>query len=88
MVNLEAYDATVIDGLDKLDISKELHGRRQIFTGEKQITRENVIEVLQKALAVHYNHSKKSSPFLFQYRPTNRNVHLCLLYLANDHGTR
>lgn len=66
MVNLEAYDATVIDGLDKLDISKELHGRRQIFTGEKQITRENVIEVLQKALAVHYK-NRREIIFLQRY---------------------
>ena len=39
-VDLEAYDVTVVDGDDKLDISKELHGRRQIFTGEKEITRK------------------------------------------------
>ena len=49
---LEVYDVTTI-GYDKLDISKELHGRRQIFTGEKEITRENVISVLTKALGVH-----------------------------------
>lgn len=50
--NLEVYDVTTITD-DKLDISKELHGRRQIFTGEKEITRSNVIDVLEKALAVH-----------------------------------
>ena len=53
MANLEAYDVTTVEGDSKLDISKELHGRRQIFTGEKEITRENVIDVLQKALSVH-----------------------------------
>ena len=37
----------------QLDFSKSLHGRRQIFTGEKEITRENVVTVLQKALAIH-----------------------------------
>ena len=49
---LEVYDVTTMD-VNHLDISKELHGRRQIFTGEKEITRENVIPVLQKALGVH-----------------------------------
>ena len=50
---LEAYDVTVTQGDDKLDISKGLHGRRQIYTGVKEITRANVLHVLQKALAVH-----------------------------------
>ena len=31
----------------------ELHGRRQIFTDESVITRANVVQVLNKALAVH-----------------------------------
>ena len=51
MANLEVYDVTVDE--PKLDLSKELHGRRRIFTGEKEITRKNVIQVLQKALSVH-----------------------------------
>ena len=50
--NLEVYDVTTVSDT-KLDISKELHGRRRIFSGEKEITRENVIEVLEKALATH-----------------------------------
>ena len=32
---------------------KPLTGRRQIFTGEKEITRANVLDVLQKAIQVH-----------------------------------
>lgn len=51
-VTLEAYDVTTRTD-DRLDISKELHGRRRILTGEKEITRENVIDVLVKALGVH-----------------------------------
>jgi len=51
-VNLEAYDVTVVDGSADLD-PKSLHGRRQIFTAEKEITRDNVIDVLTKALSVH-----------------------------------
>jgi len=53
MANLEAYDITVTKGTDSLDLSNELHGRRQIFTSEKSITRGNVIDVLQKALSIH-----------------------------------
>ena len=54
MSNLEAYDVTTVKGNDELlDLSKDLHGRRKIFTSEKEITRDNVIAVLQKALAVH-----------------------------------
>ena len=34
-------------------VAKELHGRKQIFTNETQITRKNVIEVLNKALPKH-----------------------------------
>lgn len=48
---LEAYDTTVHG--TKLDISKELHGRRRIFSSEAEITRENVIDVLTKALGTH-----------------------------------
>lgn len=33
--------------------SMELHGRRRIFTNEKEITRENVVRVLNKALPIH-----------------------------------
>ena len=36
-----------------IDFSRGLHGRRIIYTGEKEITRENVIDVLQKAMTVH-----------------------------------
>lgn len=31
----------------------DLHGRRQIFTNEREITRGNVVEILNKALSVH-----------------------------------
>ena len=52
--DLAAYDVTVEPvRLDGLELSRRMFGRRQIFTGEKEITRENVVDVLQKALAVH-----------------------------------
>lgn len=52
-MGLEAYDVTVVDGKKNPDFSKTLHGRRMILSGEKEITRENVIKVLNKALGVH-----------------------------------
>lgn len=57
-VNLEAYDVTTV-AESSLDSSVELHGRRQIFTGEKEITRDNVISVLTKALSVHEMNRKE-----------------------------
>ena len=51
--SLEVYDVTTTDAAFDPDFSHTLHGRRQIFTGEKEITRANVIDVLQKALSVH-----------------------------------
>ncbi len=50
--SLEVYDVTTAEN-NQLDISKDLHGRRVIYTGEKEITRKNVIDVLMKALSVH-----------------------------------
>lgn len=66
MAKLEACDTTVIYGDDNQDISNELHGRRQIFTAEKEITRENVIDVLQKALSVHEK-NRREEIFLLKY---------------------
>ena len=51
-MGLEVYDVTTVD-TKALDFSQTLHGRRQIFTGEKEVTRENVVAVLTKALGVH-----------------------------------
>ena len=36
-----------------VDRSREMHGRRIIYTGESEITDENVIDVLQKTLPLH-----------------------------------
>ena len=44
-------DASILDCT--IDFSRGLHGRRIIYTGEKEITRDNVIDVLQKAMTVH-----------------------------------
>lgn len=66
MAKLERNDVTVVDGDDRLDLSRDLHGRRQIFTSEKEITRENVIDVLQKALTVH-NKNRREIIYLQNY---------------------
>lgn len=50
-MNLEAYDVKTAG--NAFEMAKELRGRRQIFTTETEITSENVIDVLTKALAVH-----------------------------------
>jgi len=65
-MGLEAYDVTVVGGIDDTDLSNTLHGRRQIFTGVKNITRDNVIDVLQKALSVHHL-NRREEIFLKKY---------------------
>lgn len=51
----ETYDVSTLenDAVRSFVPENGLHGRRQIFTGEREITRENVIQVLQKALPIH-----------------------------------
>lgn len=66
-MGLEAYDVTCSDGAAGPAVSaKAFHGRRQIFTGEREITRENVTEVLSKALAVHEK-NREEEDFLIKY---------------------
>lgn len=43
-----------------------LHGRQQIFTGAKEITRANVLEELNKALQVH-GHNRREELYLQEY---------------------
>lgn len=45
---------------------KQLHGRRQIFTNESEITDENLLEVLNKALVVH-NRNRLEEVYLEKY---------------------
>ena len=47
-------DVTTIDRSRLGDgTSPEMHGRRVILTGEKEITRDNVLDVLEKAMQTH-----------------------------------
>ena len=81
--NLEVYDVTTVSD-EELDISNELHGRRKIFTGEKEITRDNVIDVLQKALATHeknrreiiylQNYERGIQPILQRHKQNNAEI--------------
>lgn len=50
-MGLEVYDVTTVG--NELEMSKRLHGRRQIFSSADEITDENVIDVLNKALPIH-----------------------------------
>ena len=46
--------------------SPEMYGRRQIFTNEMEITRGNVLEVLNKALVTHQR-NRQEEIYLEQY---------------------
>ena len=52
-MGLEVYDVTTVANDATIDLSNSLHGRTQIFTGESEITDQNVVEVLQKSLSTH-----------------------------------
>ena len=43
----------LVRALSDQNVSPDMHGRRVIYTDEPNITRDNVIEVLNKALSVH-----------------------------------
>lgn len=66
----ETYDVTTLEhtrvNLVNQLSSHDLHGRRQIFTGESVITDENVIDVLEKALPVH-NRNRAEEIYLYDY---------------------
>ena len=67
-----------------IDFSRGLHGRRVIYTGEKEITRDNVIDVLQKAMTVHLknraeiiflkNYEKGIQPILNRTKINNADI--------------
>lgn len=65
-MGLEVYDVTVGQPNPDLEIGKNLRGRRQIFSSVEQVTNENVVEVLTKALAVH-ELNRREELFLKQY---------------------
>lgn len=53
MSNLEVYDVSTLATPGDSELAKHLRGRRQIFSSVEEVTDDNVIEVLNKALPVH-----------------------------------
>ncbi len=50
---VEHADVSTFTGAETVEMSKNLHGRRQIFSSVDAVTDGNVLDVLRKALAVH-----------------------------------
>ena len=83
-MGLEVYDVTVGQPNPDLEIGKNLRGRRQILSSVEAVTDENVIEVLNKALAVHElnrreeiflkNYEKGLQPILFRTKNYNAEI--------------
>ena len=64
-MGLEVYDVTT-ENRGKLDLSHNLHGRRQIFSNVDEVNDANVLDVLEKALATH-NRNRAEIIFLQDY---------------------
>ena len=47
-------------------VTRQMNGRKQIFTNEAEITAENVVEVLNKALKVHAQ-NRSDEQYLIDY---------------------
>ena len=89
-------DTTVTENeLVRRGESPKLHGRRQIFTGESVITDDNVIDVLEKALPVHwinraeeiylYDYMRGIQPILWRTKVYNQEINnKIVINLANQ----
>ena len=53
-------------GGDFVDQRTDMHGRRVIYTGEKQITKDNVRDVVEKAMQTH-EHNRGEIDYLLRY---------------------
>ena len=65
-MSLEVYDVTTMAAQNDLELSKNLRGRRQIFSSVQEVTDENVIDVLTKALPIH-EQNRREILFLKKY---------------------
>ena len=94
-MGLEVYDVTVGQQNIDLEIGTHLRGRRQILSSVEEVTDENVIEVLNKALAVHElnrreeiflkNYEKGLQPILFRTKDYNAHINnKIVVNLANQ----
>ena len=83
-MGLEVCDVTVDRNDIDLELGKHLRGRRQILSSVEAVTDENVIEVLNKALAVHAinrreelflkNYEKGLQPILLRNKTYNDHI--------------
>lgn len=81
---LEVYDVSTTGNSTQFDAQQRLHGRRVIYSGEERVTRENVIDILQKALPVHelnrqeeiylMNYNKGIQPILSRTKQNNAEI--------------
>ena len=95
-MGLEVCDVTTVGSvIPDLEIGKNLRGRRQILSSVDAVTDENVIEVLNKALAVHElnrreilflkNYEKGMQPILFRHKDYNAHINnKIVVNLANQ----
>lgn len=82
-MGLEVYDVTVGITSEDLELSKHLHGRRQILSSVDEITDENVVEVLNKAMPIH-NLNRQEELFLKKYEKGQQPIML-RTKTYNDH---
>ena len=52
-MSLEVYDVSRLNAADDVELAQNLRGRRPIYSSAEEITDDNVIEVLNKALPIH-----------------------------------
>ena len=62
----EVYDVTTLTAAEDLELSKNLRGRRVIYSSAEEINDGNVIEVLNKALPIH-EQNRREELFLKRY---------------------
>lgn len=65
-LGLEVYDVSKVSAADDLELSQNLRGRRQIYSSVAEITDDNVVEVLLKALPIHLM-NRREIVFLKKY---------------------
>ena len=84
-MGLEFYDVTTVENTNfDLELARNLRGRKQILSSVDAVTDENVIDVLNKALAVHEinrreeiflkNYEKGLQPILFRTKNYNAEI--------------
>ena len=83
-MGVEVADVSTFVGPETIELSKNLHGRRQIFSSVSEVTDENVIDVLNKALQVHLlnrreeiflkNYERGLQPILFRTKNYNAEI--------------